>query len=482
MASLLVYVEPTRLAEILDVTRRDSGELWRIGRVELVGARGERLAELDRLDDDAMLFLATTDAGVPRLFGWAEEPDFDADGQFAGADVRLRDHDLADVLPRLGCTTDLATFAAPSRVLPPGDIDLLRYVLALADDAARPPPPPEPIVADDAELVALREAVYADPDADEPRLIYADALQSRGDPRGELIALQIARAAQHRHVPTLRERALVARIADACAGPLAPCLDGFELERGFVIRCTTRTGARMAEPLARHAAWATVTELYTADRNLLWNPNLRARRLGIHGEELTLLARSPHPLPYEMIGGFVHLAHRGTRYAQTGVLYNPLEWSAYTSSRAFTRLRALSVDIRSLPDRGRLDRLLSNAMGRALHHLDVWIPHAVDFLPTFAQTFRDVALPRLTLRGRLGAGILFALERERSVLQLGGALHTPAEIAEVAAAISPLLTAETVLVVDDGSPAGESRNPELVAQLSPWVAQIILEPCPSLLP
>src|ERR1043165_3448158 len=43
----------------------------------------------------------------------------------------------------------------------------------------------------DAELLAL---VYAAPDDDGPRLVYADALLERGDPRGELIALQIARA------------------------------------------------------------------------------------------------------------------------------------------------------------------------------------------------------------------------------------------------------------------------------------------------
>jgi hypothetical protein len=295
-----------------------------------------------------------------------------------------------------------------------------------------------------------------------------------------LIALQVARAAEHRHVPTLRERDLVQRIADACAGAIAPCLDGFVLERGFVSRCTTKPGMRATESLARHPAWATVDELYTADRNVLWNENLRARRLGIHGEELTLLARAPYPLPYEMIGGFVHLKHRGTRYQQTGVLYNPQEWARYTSSAAFARLRAFSVDVRSLPERGRLDLLLANSVGRALHHLDVWIPHAVDFLATFARTFRDVALPRLTLRGPY-IGAVLGYERERVVLQLQGVMHLSEAIA-FAAALETLITAETVLVVDDGSPAGETRHPELVALLEPRVGQIVLEPCPSLLP
>jgi uncharacterized protein (TIGR02996 family) len=43
---------------------------------------------------------------------------------------------------------------------------------------------------DQAELALIRAIYEADPDDDEPRFIYADYLQQRGDPRGELIALQ----------------------------------------------------------------------------------------------------------------------------------------------------------------------------------------------------------------------------------------------------------------------------------------------------
>lgn len=39
---------------------------------------------------------------------------------------------------------------------------------------------------------ALREAIRANPDDDAPRLVYADLLSERGDPRGEFIALQCA--------------------------------------------------------------------------------------------------------------------------------------------------------------------------------------------------------------------------------------------------------------------------------------------------
>src|SRR5262245_27467685 len=39
----------------------------------------------------------------------------------------------------------------------------------------------------------LHDAVLAAPDDDGPRLVYADWLSERGDPRGELIQVQIAR-------------------------------------------------------------------------------------------------------------------------------------------------------------------------------------------------------------------------------------------------------------------------------------------------
>jgi uncharacterized protein (TIGR02996 family) len=54
-------------------------------------------------------------------------------------------------------------------------------------------------------LEDLRAAVLADPDADEPRLVLADALLERGDHQGELIRVQIA-LARDPDQPTLMRR------------------------------------------------------------------------------------------------------------------------------------------------------------------------------------------------------------------------------------------------------------------------------------
>jgi uncharacterized protein (TIGR02996 family) len=56
----------------------------------------------------------------------------------------------------------------------------------------------------DAELIA---AIQAAPDDDAPRLVYADLLMERGDPRGELILLQcrLRRDPGTNSAPTLEE-------------------------------------------------------------------------------------------------------------------------------------------------------------------------------------------------------------------------------------------------------------------------------------
>ncbi len=64
MASLLVYIELAELGRMFDRSRRDSGGMWQLRRA-MVGP------ELDRLDDEATLFVSTTDRGKPTTTGEA---------------------------------------------------------------------------------------------------------------------------------------------------------------------------------------------------------------------------------------------------------------------------------------------------------------------------------------------------------------------------------------------------------------------------
>lgn len=110
-------------------------------------------------------------------------------------------------------------------------------------------------VRSDAELLAM---IYAVPEDDQPRLVFADALTERGDERGEFISLQLTRA-QGRGTPGLlaRERAVVEdrKRATAWALPLANGGD-FRFERGFPAVVTPKPPN--AKKVVGDPAWATV--------------------------------------------------------------------------------------------------------------------------------------------------------------------------------------------------------------------------------
>lgn len=97
--------------------------------------------------------------------------------------------------------------------------------------------------ADDQLERELVEAIVAAWDDDGPRLVYSDWLQSRQDPRGEFIALDVA-LSQGKKVKGAREKYFKAN-KQALLGPIALLLSwGEKFERGFldVVRITTRTG------------------------------------------------------------------------------------------------------------------------------------------------------------------------------------------------------------------------------------------------
>ena len=111
----------------------------------------------------------------------------------------------------------------------------------------------------------LFREVWAAPADDGPRQVLADWLTERGDPRGELVALQLARVAGRVDAAAMRrERALLAEHGRAWLGPLEPVIvsNAFLLfERGFVRRCEV-AWRRLAAlpPLMTHPAWSTVRE------------------------------------------------------------------------------------------------------------------------------------------------------------------------------------------------------------------------------
>lgn len=110
---------------------------------------------------------------------------------------------------------------------------------------------------------ALLEAIYADLDDDAARLVYADVLLERGDPRGELIILQCARARTGARA-TSRERELLGTYARAWLGPLDKVImkRGLVYERGFLVACACSTEKKDdLEATLGHSVWSTVTKV-----------------------------------------------------------------------------------------------------------------------------------------------------------------------------------------------------------------------------
>jgi uncharacterized protein (TIGR02996 family) len=115
----------------------------------------------------------------------------------------------------------------------------------------------------------LLQAVWSSPDEDGPRLVYADWLVERGDPRGQFIHLQMLPS------PTSAQKRLAQRLLrehmPGWLGPLVPaCAAQARFERGFPAAVTLQWASRReVEQLGGHPAWSTVSEVTFADRTHL---------------------------------------------------------------------------------------------------------------------------------------------------------------------------------------------------------------------
>jgi len=143
----------------------------------------------------------------------------------------------------------------------------------------------------------------------EARAVYGDWLAERGDPRGELIALQLA---TRDRLPTdaeaKRERALLEAHATDWLGRLAPVVigDRVRFRLGFPSEMAVEPPKAIA--LAGDPAWATVERLWLMERTddragpslareLLAHPVMRGLRFvgGLGTRALRELARAPLP-------------------------------------------------------------------------------------------------------------------------------------------------------------------------------------------
>lgn len=147
----------------------------------------------------------------------------------------------------------------------------------------------------------LLAAIFAKPQVDEHRRVYADWLCERGDPRGEFILLQLAEHDGLGNQDTrARMQSLRRRHAKDWLGPLDHVVQrkSVEFERGFPVRA--RCKPRVRKPL-RHfdePSWATFEHLEDPPLALLLRPGLSAlHSISLHRDHVRQLLREQQPLP-----------------------------------------------------------------------------------------------------------------------------------------------------------------------------------------
>src|SRR5690606_19077617 len=153
-----------------------------------------------------------------------------------------------------------------------------------------------------AEMLAT---IYAGPQVLEHRLVWADALTGRGDPRGEFIQLQFARPSGQK--PGKREKQLLAEHELAWLGELITLVDRDSVRwaHGFPIRAAVVFDSQAQRELIASPMWATFEELDCDDLELITSPSLRSlRRVGrLSTTTLVALAEARGPaLAIERLG------------------------------------------------------------------------------------------------------------------------------------------------------------------------------------
>jgi uncharacterized protein (TIGR02996 family) len=140
---------------------------------------------------------------------------------------------------------------------------------------------------DDAAFLA---AIWAAPDDDDVRQVYADWLQEQGRPHGEFIVLQLMRANGKPSAEAIRrENQLLKEHFKEFLGPLLPAVQRSNLrfERGFVVHAAIpeRRSPRITD-LSTHPAWSTLKTFYawTTARKLHKALIAHLKKLGVRSE------------------------------------------------------------------------------------------------------------------------------------------------------------------------------------------------------
>ena len=324
----------------------------------------------------------------------------------------------------------------------------------------------------EAELLA---AIYEAPDDDGPRAVYADWLSEKGEPRGELISLQLARATgADADVAAMRkrEKTLLNKHGKAWSGPLDPFLEreGRVFERGFLAEAVLSFQARSPEPpkALLDPAWATVhtlgfsfhvtferglTEAILALPSMKW---LRAIR-GIEEHHVAMLTKAGPRARLEELDFSVSRADARTldeRAADRRVI---------ASGAAFPNVRriAIEADLDDAEARDIVAGLLSGALAKRLERVTILhyshpIGRAARFVEALGIGVPEVAVGQTRHTVASGWSIVAARDDAGRYTKLRcaapdgtKALPSPATLSQVLRALEPGDVTELVVEAAD---------------------------------
>lgn len=192
------------------------------------------------------------------------------------------------------------------------------------------------------ELDDLLSAVYADPTDNAARLVYADALLERGDPRGELISVQM-RLAEHPNdrEAKQREKALLERHAKSWLGTAGRYIAAdFVFERGFLASCRIKGDPKDLGALAADPIWSTV-HTFAGSWTIARSPHMKSLRA------LTFVAEYWDPEEDEGVPNWKELLEGPERPLETLDYESDLdtddEVRALHAAKALPHLRSLTL-------------------------------------------------------------------------------------------------------------------------------------------
>lgn len=216
--------------------------------------------------------------------------------------------------------------------------------------AVRPTTPPASVLEDAARVLGVQatlDALWAthcaDPGDLTHRAVLADALQASGDPRGELITLQLA--PQLDAAAKKRVAVLLAAHADEWTGPIPMVSKSArKFERGFIVKLSCRAVGNELTSTFDRPEWVTVEDLFIDGANcplarLVKRMPLLRRLATPHSELLVQLARTGNYPQIEALAcarGWIPPADRFT-----GVRVMAARWPAIPAAQSDAAIRGL---------------------------------------------------------------------------------------------------------------------------------------------